>query len=320
MKKVYLSLMCLATISVATAQSNLTSVPQTIKKDKLSTTSTKPAHVNSIPKTAFWSSTFGTPSDWVMANNETAGAGTDDNWTIGTAGGAGSYALPALVSTTASDGFALFDSDNFCSGSQSGYIKNATAINCSAQTSVVLTFQQYFRKFNDNACFVGVSTDGSVWTDIQVNGSLAGNISTANGLQTSVNITAQAAGQATVYIRFLYLSQGGLPSHGCDYNWMVDDVALSQADNYDLMLDKVLWGSSGTYGTLPYHQVPVSQIQPIISCGIVENLGLMTQTTIEFGATSTGYTGLSTDGTLATTELDTFCVATSFTPSTTSII
>lgn len=306
MKKVYLSALCLATLSLATAQSNL---PNVVKKDKFATN--EKAVASSVEKVAFWTNTFGTPSDWTMANEETAGAGMDDNWTIGTAGGAGSYALPALTSTTASDGFALFDSDLHCSGSQSGFIRNVGAIDCSGQTSVIVKFQQYFRKFNDDACFVGVSTNGTTWVDYQVNELLVGNTSTPNGETISVNISTEAAGQSTVYIRFMYKSQGGLPSHGCDYNWMVDDVTLSQADNYDLFLSKVMWGSNGTWGTLPYYQVPVDQVQDVLFCGITENLGLMTNSNIMFAATSTtpSYTGLSTAGVLAAGELDTFCVA-----------
>lgn len=306
MKKVYLSALCLATLSLATAQSNL---PNVVKKDKFATN--EKAVTSSVEKVAFWTNTFGTTSEWTMANEETSGAGMDDNWTIGTAGGAGSYALPALTSTTASDGFALFDSDLHCSGSQSGFIRNVGAIDCSGQTSVIVKFQQYFRKFNDDACFVGVSTNGTTWVDYQVNQLLVGNTSTPNGESISVNISTEAAGQSTVYIRFMYKSQGGLPSHGCDYNWMVDDVTLSAADNYDLFLSKVMWGSNGTWGTLPYYQVPVDQVQDVLFCGITENLGLMTNSNIIFAASATTptYNGLSAAGTLAATELDTFCVA-----------
>lgn len=310
MKKIYLSVLCLASISLANAQSNLVSFPNVVKKDNHAT-NLKPAASTSVEKAAFWTNTFGAPSEWAMANNETSGAGTDDNWTIGTSGGAGSYALPALTSTTATDGFALFDSDNHCSGSQSGYIYNVNPIDCSGQTSVNIKFEQYFRKFNDDACFVGVSTNGTTWVDYQVNGLLAGNSSTANGLTTSVNISTEAAGQATVYIRFLYLSQGGLPSHGCDYNWMVDDVTLSAADNYDLFLSKVIWGASGTWATLPYFQVPTTQAADVTFCGITENLGLMTNSDIIFTATSAApvYNGASTAGVLTAAQLDTFCVA-----------
>jgi len=306
MKKFYLSALCLASLSIASAQSNL---PNVVKKDKFATN--VKAKAASVEKVAFWSNTFDTPSEWTIANEETSGAGTDDNWTIGTAGGAGTYALPALISTTASDGFALFDSDLFCSGSQSGYIRNAVAIDCSGQSSVIVKFQQYYRKFNDDACFVGVSTNGTTWNDYQVNGLLVGNTSTVNGVTTSVNISADAAGQSTVYIRFMYKSQGGLPSHGCDYNWMVDDVTLSAADNYDLFLSKIMWGSNGAWGTLPYYQVPTAQVQDVLFCGITENLGLSTNSNIIFAATSTTptYTGLSTAGVLASTEVDTFCVA-----------
>ncbi len=320
MKKVYLSFMCLATISVATAQSSMSVLPKSVKKDKLVESTSTTKKTQSVEKsTPFWTNTFGTPSDWAMANNEANGsAGASNNWTIGTSGGAGTYALAALTSTTASDGFALFDSDNYCSGSQSGYIKTVAPIDCSTHPSVVVTFEQYFRKFNDNACFVGVSTDGTNWTDIQVNGTLAGNIATPNDLHSSVNITAQAAGHATVYIRFLYLSQGGLPSHGCDYNWMVDDVALAEADNYDLSLDKVIWGSNGAFGTLNYYQVPVTEIQPIVFCGVVENLGLLSQTDVVFHAdvTTPAYAGATAASTVLTTAIDTICVANPLTPGT----
>ncbi len=320
MKKIYLSFMCVASTIAATAQISSIS-QQMVRKNNFSTEGAKVvANPTTEKATPFWTNDFTTPGDWSFGNLEATGTpGANDNWTIGTAGGAGPFSLDALVSVSGGN-FGLFDSDFLCAsnGSQSGWMKNVTAIDCSGKSSVLLKFQNYFRKLNANACFVGVSTDGIVWTDIQVNGLLAGNVATANGELCQVNISSVAANQATVYIRFLYKSQGTANFYGCDYNWMVDDVKLSIVDDYDLSLDKVIWGSEGNWGgLLSYRQVPVDQVQPIQFCGVVTNLGLLSQSDILVTASSTGYAGTTTAATLASNELDTFCVTPAFTPSST---
>ena len=327
MKKKYIVLICLATFNFVNAQNvKIAETRRFVKKSELNQEQEIKKHSsNSIEKTApFWTNDFSTSSDWEMGNLESGtSAGKNDNWTIGTSGGAGSFPLEALKSTTATNGFALFDSDLYCSGSQSAYIKIVNPINCGAKTSVILSFQQFFRKFNNNPCFVEVSSDNSTWKPYPVNLAVPNNQRTSNPDIVKLNISADAAGKPTVYIRFKYLSQGGVAPtwyQGCDYNWMIDDVTLSEADPYDLVLNKVLWGTMGDWGVvMPYYQIPKTQIQPITFCGVINNIGSANQTDVKFKATidEASYEGLSDVNTLNANFLDTICVANEFTPEST---
>lgn len=316
--KIYFLVLVLISNSLK-AQISPTGIKELISKDKFEILETR-SQINQIiskSQSEFWFDDFSNSSTWVIGNNEAlTSQGVNDNWTIGTSGGSGTYGLVALNSSTASNGFALFDSDMYCSGSQSAYIKVANAIDCSLQPSVMLHFQQYYRKYNTDACFVSVSTDGVVWTDIQINEELSSRMSTVNGAGIMMDISAYAAGQATVYIRFLYVSSGTYPYYGCDYNWMVDDVKLTPVPNYDLTIKGLDWGTTGSWSTpLAYYQVPDEQVSSVDIGGVVQNNGLLNQSNVMVTATSGTYSssGIST---LATQQIDTIFVNNPFIPST----
>ncbi|MCE3296892.1 MAG: hypothetical protein K0R65_2606 [Crocinitomicaceae bacterium] len=255
-------------------------------------------------KATFYTNDFSNPGDWQIGTNDA----TTDNWVIGTSGPAGGFAIDPIASTTAANGFALFDSDLLCSGNQRAWVAMNTGVDCSGHPTVAVDFEQFFRSFQDQT-FLEVSVDGgSTWTQFEVNADLADNSLTENPELTSVNITSVAANQPDVRIRFYFYSEAGVTGAlgGCAYAWMVDDVAFRDVDPFDLSLTGVYWGTTGYWGArLPYTMIPVTQIQPIYFGGLVSNQGSADQNDIVFGATAGAFTGVSAVTPLAAQTSDT---------------
>jgi hypothetical protein len=206
-------------------------------------------------KAIIWQDDFSTPANWTIAH----GTGTTGDWVIGTAIPSGSYPIGGIASTTAANGFALFDSDLICSGNQIGNVSTATSHSCTGHAAVALTFQQYYERWYDST-FVYVSNNGSTWTKFSVNSTLAPNGSTANPATTSVNISSVAANQATVWIRFTFYSPSALGANaGCGYAWMVDDVKLIDLVPNDITANKSFFDldGSGYYEIIPFSQMGI---------------------------------------------------------------
>lgn len=192
-----------------------------------------------------WSDDFGTAANWVISN----GAGNSDNWVIGTAGPAGSFAIPAIASPTAANGFALFDSDFLCSGNQNAYLTTANPINLSGQPNVVLNFYQQYRRFWDSS-YVQISTNGTTWANVPF-----GNLTIANSAfagtnpnLTSINISSIAGNEDSVWIRFNFYSVPSMNANaGCGYAWMIDDVSITNANDNEIVLDALKISSTGRY-------------------------------------------------------------------------
>ncbi|RYD52846.1 MAG: T9SS type A sorting domain-containing protein [Sphingobacteriales bacterium] len=192
--------------------------------------------------TPFYTEGFGSgtgstlPTGWTAQGNSAYPA----SWKWRNARVSGQFALPALASTTASNGWMVYDSDSIGSLNTStpieGWLTSPT-VNCSTHPTVSLSFQQYFRRFNDS-CFVEVSTNNfTTFTRFAVlpNNTVSNNgYSGANPTTTRINISSVAANQANVKFRFYYY---GLEVGG-SYNWLVDDVALSELDPTDVTIQK----------------------------------------------------------------------------------
>lgn len=195
--------------------------------------------------TPIWSDDFGTPANWVISN----GVGNNDNWVIGTAGPAGSFAIPTITSPTAANGFALFDSDLLCSGNQNAYLTTANPIDLSGQPNVVLNFYQQYRRYDDSS-FVQISTNGTTWTNMPF-----GNLTLANSAYAgtnpnlaSINISSIAGNEDSVWIRFNFYSVSAMgTTAGCGYAWMIDDISISAASNNEIVLDALKLSSTSRY-------------------------------------------------------------------------
>lgn len=186
-------------------------------------TSNSGASESNSNRSVIWTNNFSLASDWTLS----VSPGTSDNWVVGTSGPTGQFSIGGISSTTTTNGYALFNSDLQCSGNQNAHITTAQPINCIGQPVVLLTFQEYYRKYNDST-YAEVSTNGSSWTKFPVNTAVANNTSTANPLVVSIDISSIAANKATVWIRFTFYSNTTVfgANGGCGYAWMIDDVLL----------------------------------------------------------------------------------------------
>ena len=190
---------------------------------------------------AFMTETFGSgaatgmPAGWSAGS--TAGNGGTWHWAIAAAGGTysiGPLAAPASIS----DGWMVYNSDSIGDPSYkpSGFL-TSPAYDCSAHSTVRLSFYESFREFEDS-CVVWVSTSPtfSTYTSFPVlpNNTMADNTSTANPQMVHMNISSVAAGHSAVYLRFVYYCNYA----GGTFNWLIDDVSLSELDPDDVGIEK----------------------------------------------------------------------------------
>lgn len=155
------------------------------------------------------------PSGWQNVDN----AGNGEVWEFNNPGGR------TLNSTTAANGFASFDSDNYGNGGGAEDADLITpAIDCSGNTTVKLSFEHYFYSGYEGAAEVSVSGDnGATWTSL---GSWA-DASTENAELAEYDISTVAAGQSQVLVKFNWTGNWS-------WYWLVDDVTLFEPAADDL--------------------------------------------------------------------------------------
>ena len=286
--------------------------------------SVQPTLINSAssaaPAPPFWSNTFSNPSDWTMVDLIYGGL---QNWVISTTGPVGSFSagLGAISSTSASDGFAMYDSDalNSSYSPQEAYIQYNGTVDCSSYPYVNIEFESYHRKFRDSI-FVEVSIDGINWDRYEVHAGQATNTTTANPEFVSVNVSATAGNQPAVYFRFKYEGEW-------DYAWMIDDVSFAETPNNYVTIDDEVFGGwwigyngSGGIGC-DYTFNPLSQLaaNPYKIEAVIRNAGVAPQNmTLHAEAfdqiTNSVYSSTSNSQYLTASQQDTFAVNNTFSP------
>jgi len=217
-----------------------------------------------------FSDDFSDSSTWVIDHDADA---CSLDWEIGTGlEAAGFYPISTIESTTASNGYAMVDSDLY-GGEEGGtevedsWFTTASAIDLSNYPNVVLEFETWYRSWTYEKCWVVVSTDGVTWPELtpddEANPS-AGiyevfpGISGEGGAQLDtnpttwrINISEAAGGQQQVWIRFHWTGTWG-------YTWFVDDVCVIEQPADDLVLNYGVVSHTGTgeeYGRIPKDQV-----------------------------------------------------------------
>lgn len=206
MKKVYFSLLALVSLSITGLKA------QVFFSDNFSS--------NNLP-------------GWTVVNHA-QGGGSNVSWIWSSnPTSAGQYA-GTFNSPGASNGHIRIDSDNFGVDGISEYSTiTSSAINCTGKAAVVLGFTEYYRKFYSDTGTVLVSNDSVNWTVVHTSSDgLLPNDGGNNPNVVSENISAIAANQATVYIRFSWVG-------AYDYYWFVDDVTLTLPDANDIASTEV---------------------------------------------------------------------------------
>jgi hypothetical protein len=170
----------------------------------------------SVAQTPFWTETFNSNAGWASGGTN---AGTEVwTWTTDPLAGFVNPAVPAFGAATAGTGYWYFNSD----ANGDGFPHNVTLtgpaapINCSGRTDVHLRFTTQYFYDNENAIFVGVSTNGTTFTEFQLLPDLPSG-AIAQGIADLDLDMADNAPQ--VWIRFRQEADW-------EYHWKVDDLEL----------------------------------------------------------------------------------------------
>ena len=241
----------------------------------------------------FFTETFGSgtrtslPTGWTA----TTGAGllATWHWTNTRSGGgtSGNFSLTPINSTTASDGWMIYDSDSI--GDLTKTVLPITGslispkINCSSHPTVLVQFQNYFRKFRDST-YLDVSNDnGTTWTEypIAINNNMNNNTTNAtNPVIVRINVTPTAGGQANVKLRFRYVLNYQTGVYG-SLNWLIDDVAVSEQDAVEAGISNPAMlqynGGNNEYNNFSlYSNCPISLVDSMLPVIAVANNGINT--------------------------------------------
>ncbi|MBL4656579.1 MAG: choice-of-anchor J domain-containing protein [Flavobacteriales bacterium] len=206
----------------------------------------------------------GIPVGWVTGVDQ----GTDA-WIYTTTGPQGPFSIGPMQSTTAANGYMLFDSDFLCSTNQDAYFYTVP-IDLSGQANVRLEFEQYYRDWTSSTTWVSLSTNGITWTDYEINAGFASNQITANTELIVMDISADVGGSSTAYIKFTYTS----PTSGCDYAWMIDDIKVWEIPPFDAEIPAIYYMSE-------YTITPKKHIVPLLLQAIVNNKGANTMNNVD---------------------------------------
>ncbi len=249
----------------------------------------------------------GIPATW---SNVTVSGPVD--WKYTTVGHTGAYPTATLMSTTASNGWAIVDSDadNFSGGGAEDAQLTTDVIDCSGFSNVKLEFQQMFRRWQSDITTVRVTTDGGAnWTDFVLNANIDQS-GTDNPDYVNIDISAAIAGNpANVQIMFWW--QGAW-----DYGWQIDDIAVKEIDPNDVIVKRPSFDAD-----IEYYQIPQNHIQAQNFHAWVSNIGYTDQTNVTLDVdvndgSSSVFTGSSAPvATLAVGNEDSLAITTSFTPS-----
>jgi hypothetical protein len=254
-----------------------------------------------------WSEDFadGIPTTWnnsgapTQAVWEYRGPSTNPNQLVGSRGSC----LPdgnvgeAMTSSTASNGFVIFDSnywdnnlnpctvENFGTGQAPGpHLSYLTtpSINLSGFPNSVLEFEQYIRYYLGNTR-VEISIANGPWEVLYTN-ILDQGITTENTQTVRMPLPASAGNQSNVQLRFVY--------DGLYYFWQLDDIRIVQGYANDLIIENSSYGDfdlnnpdhTTGFEMMEYTQYP-SAFAPLVHLkSNVFNLGTNVQTNVALNA------------------------------------
>jgi len=226
----------------------------------------------------YWNFAGGFPADWTRADLSSNQIG---GWqhTLLAPQGQFSTNIGVLNSTSNENGYMILDGDFYNPGTppsehdMDAYMQTPV-LDLSSYQDVKLHFQYAFRYCCDASEIemnVRVSTDGgTTFTNIDFRDGLEVNRVSVNAVNKNINISNIAGGQSNVVIRFHVKGA----SH---YFWMIDDVAITEAADNDLVLLRRFvdfYYEDGGY----YTQLPYSQLGEIDFRGRTYNNGVATQT------------------------------------------
>ncbi len=191
----------------------------------------------------------------------------------------------AFASTTADNGFLLVDSD--IAGSLPANhqaVLTSSAFDFSDKTEVWVKFESLIGVYSYPTLgfvFLQVSTDGTNWNNYDVYDIDPDTRWTSNPQVAVIDISADAAGQSTVYLRWYW--EGNY-----EYYWLLDDLAIYEEDPSVLFFPaNDLRVNSNFFAIAPNAMWPLSQVEPFGFLADVQNVGVADQTNVNLNITLT---------------------------------
>ena len=198
------------------------------------------------------------------------------------------FQIPVMATSTPTQWVLLdSDGDNSSYGIPEAATLTSPMLDLSAASGefVALTFDQFFAEWQPDEtaehCYIGVSTDGIAWTEIEINEGV-GREARPNPEKISWDITDLIAGEeATVWVRFRW-------DGAWNYGWQIDNVQIEDINESDLA---ILTAYRNYDGGIVYSQVPQAHAQEFIIGAVIKNIGHIEQTNIKFNYVISGPDG-----------------------------
>ena len=189
--------------------------------------------------------------------------------------------IGSINSTTADNGWMIFDCDYYNTPISDGYEITegwitSPSLDFANVGSVNIAWEQYFRYccFPYAPIYLQVSSDGGAsWTTFDAHGTFieSANAASANPLPTSVDISCAAAYQSNVLIRFSYLQAPETGDGYSHYFWGIDDVTIYE--NVVLNdLAAVLLSNGDIENAFEYRVTPMEQVVSEADGGVLAGL------------------------------------------------
>ena len=225
----------------------------------------------------------GIPEGW-QAIEVTGQGAANSNWVHTTTGPAGDerFREPAINSSSAIDGWVIFDSNVDCNTTtgQNAWLVSP-AITNSASNNVLVTFETYYRNFNDQLFLrIGADTaDLNNWQSIE----LFANVDPLQTVGTpigdpfqnpqtaAIDISSAISNLDSFYVAFQYLNDSTTleigTQFGCSFSWQIDDVVISEITNDIRIFEPI---------DIFNYSTPLSLVDTLAFAIRIENTGLET--------------------------------------------
>lgn len=324
MKKFYLSAILIGASSIAFGQQTQKKEliqPRNAEKVLRTTPIVQATPIALQQKAIVWTETFDIGAtgpgstagpNFTTSNGTWTTSGTNGSiWkhSFQTTSGEWSNGTSPFASTTASDGFMLFDSDSMnnviAQGNQSLYQPFTGSIvsppiDLTLEASALLSIEQDFRYCctNSHMLTVEVSSDnGLTWSapyDLDSGTDVNDDFYTSNGdsYVRYANISGTAAGNI-VLLRFTW---AGNNSH---YYWTIDDINIQSLPDNDIQATAAYIVGENN-GGIEYGRTPIDQTDANWYVGtVVYNFGGLTQTNVTTNDVYTGASSFNSNGSVA---------------------
>jgi hypothetical protein len=220
-------------------------------------------------QTVIWEDDFSDEAafyaDWTSGGTNT---GTEDWVWLDDPSAINFGAQPDYGSTTASNGYIMFNSDANGNNSHDVTI-TSPVIDCSGFDEVYVTAENQYAFFSAATISIaelGVSTNGTDFTYYQIHTDVEQNNLQAAVHPVNVNISEVAANESMVFIQFRW--RGFF-----EYTWKIDDIQLVDQDprpENDMQVNQF-------HAVAPNAAIPASQVGPFGFIADIQNVGSMAQ-------------------------------------------